>query len=85
MVPAEKESGLHRIVVVGGGAAGLQLEVPQTEGDAGDNTLLEGLTVVLTGTLPELAAQGPGWSQGGPALLIIGAAVSRRVGQGGGP
>ncbi|GAV34904.1 Siroheme synthase [Roseomonas sp. TAS13] len=40
---------------------------------------------VLTGTLPELAAQGPGWSQGGPALLIIGAAVSRRVGQGGGP
>src|SRR5689334_10265032 len=25
MVPAEKESGLHRIVVVGGGAAGLQL------------------------------------------------------------
>ena len=40
---------------------------------------------VLTGTLPELAAQGPGWSQGGPALLIIGAAVSRRIGQGGGP
>ena len=40
---------------------------------------------VLTGTLPELAAQGSGWSQGGPALLIIGAAVSRRVGQGGGP
>ena len=38
---------------------------------------------VLTGTLPELAAQGLGWSQGGPALLIIGEAVSRRVGQGG--
>lgn len=38
-------------------AAGLQLEVPQTEGDAGDNTLLEGLTVVLTGTLPSLTRE----------------------------
>ena len=36
---------------------------------------------VLTGTLPELAAQGPGWSQGGPALLIVGEAVLRRVGR----
>jgi uroporphyrin-III C-methyltransferase/precorrin-2 dehydrogenase/sirohydrochlorin ferrochelatase len=32
----------------------------------------------LTGTLPELVARAPGWSQGGPTLLIIGEVVARR-------
>jgi uroporphyrin-III C-methyltransferase/precorrin-2 dehydrogenase/sirohydrochlorin ferrochelatase len=33
---------------------------------------------VLAGTLPELAAQAPGWSSGGPTLVLIGEVVSRR-------
>jgi uroporphyrin-III C-methyltransferase/precorrin-2 dehydrogenase/sirohydrochlorin ferrochelatase len=33
---------------------------------------------VLAGTLPELAAQAPGWSSGGPALVLIGEVVARR-------
>ncbi len=34
---------------------------------------------VLEGTLDELAAQAPGWSTGGPTLVMIGAVVGRRV------
>ena len=34
---------------------------------------------VLQGTLDELAAQAPGWSTGGPTLVMIGAVVGRRV------
>jgi uroporphyrin-III C-methyltransferase/precorrin-2 dehydrogenase/sirohydrochlorin ferrochelatase len=34
---------------------------------------------VLTGTLPQLAAQAPGWSSGGPALVLIGDVVGRRT------
>ena len=34
---------------------------------------------VLAGTLDELAAQAPGWSTGGPTLVMIGAVVGRRV------
>ena len=34
---------------------------------------------LLTGTLTEVAAQGPGWSSGGPALLLVGEAVARRA------
>jgi uroporphyrin-III C-methyltransferase/precorrin-2 dehydrogenase/sirohydrochlorin ferrochelatase len=33
---------------------------------------------VLAGTLPELAAQAPGWSSGGPTLVLIGEVVARR-------
>jgi uroporphyrin-III C-methyltransferase/precorrin-2 dehydrogenase/sirohydrochlorin ferrochelatase len=33
----------------------------------------------LTGTLDELVEQGPAWSTGGPALVLIGEAVGRRV------
>ncbi|MFC0408436.1 siroheme synthase CysG [Roseomonas elaeocarpi] len=32
---------------------------------------------VLRGTLPEVAAAAPGWTQGGPALLLVGEAVGR--------
>jgi len=34
---------------------------------------------VLEGTLDDLAAQAPGWSTGGPTLVMIGAVVGRRV------
>ena len=34
---------------------------------------------VLNGTLPELVMQASGWSTGGPALLLIGEVVARRV------
>lgn len=34
---------------------------------------------VLTGTLPELVAQAPGWSNGGPTLVLIGEVVARRT------
>lgn len=34
---------------------------------------------VLDGTLASVAAEGAGWSDGGPALLLVGAAVGRRV------
>jgi uroporphyrin-III C-methyltransferase / precorrin-2 dehydrogenase / sirohydrochlorin ferrochelatase len=34
---------------------------------------------MLTGTLPELVAQTPGWSSGGPALVLIGEVVARRA------
>jgi uroporphyrin-III C-methyltransferase / precorrin-2 dehydrogenase / sirohydrochlorin ferrochelatase len=34
---------------------------------------------VLIGTLPQLAAQVPGWSSGGPALVLIGDVVGRRT------
>jgi uroporphyrin-III C-methyltransferase / precorrin-2 dehydrogenase / sirohydrochlorin ferrochelatase len=34
---------------------------------------------ILTGTLPELAAQAPHWSTGGPALVLIGEVVGRRT------
>jgi len=33
---------------------------------------------VLSGTLPELVVWAPGWSHGGPALLLIGEVVARR-------
>ncbi|UFN48213.1 siroheme synthase CysG [Roseomonas sp. OT10] len=36
---------------------------------------------LLTGTLTEVAARGPGWSAGGPALLLVGEAVARRAGR----
>jgi uroporphyrin-III C-methyltransferase/precorrin-2 dehydrogenase/sirohydrochlorin ferrochelatase len=35
----------------------------------------------LVGTLDELVAHAAAWSQGGPALLLVGAAVGRRIGQ----
>ena len=35
----------------------------------------------LAGTLDELVARAPAWSRGGPALLLVGAAVGRRVDQ----
>jgi DNA ligase (NAD+) len=54
--------------------AGLQLEVPQAEGDAGDNTLLEGLTAVLTGTLPSLTRE-----DATQRLLAAGARVTSSV------
>ncbi|MFT8244756.1 siroheme synthase CysG [Roseomonas sp. BN140053] len=34
---------------------------------------------VLAGTLAEVAAQAPGWTRGGPALLLVGEAVARRT------
>jgi uroporphyrin-III C-methyltransferase/precorrin-2 dehydrogenase/sirohydrochlorin ferrochelatase len=34
---------------------------------------------VLTATLPELVVQAPGWSSGGPALVLIGEVVARRT------
>ena len=34
---------------------------------------------VLTGTLPELVVQAEGWSSGGPALVLIGEVVARRM------
>ena len=33
----------------------------------------------LFGTLDDLAAQAPGWSTGGPALVLVGAAVARAI------
>ncbi|RAI56164.1 siroheme synthase CysG [Roseicella frigidaeris] len=38
---------------------------------------------VLRGTLAEIAAAAPGWVEGGPALLLIGAAVGRGADRGG--
>ncbi|HTW69357.1 MAG TPA: uroporphyrinogen-III C-methyltransferase [Acetobacteraceae bacterium] len=34
---------------------------------------------ILTGTLPELVRQAPAWSNGGPALVLIGEVVARRA------
>ena len=34
---------------------------------------------ILTGTLPELVMQAPAWSNGGPALVLIGDVVARRA------
>ncbi|CAB4912592.1 unannotated protein [freshwater metagenome] len=55
-------------------AAGLQLEVPESEGGATDATLLEGLTVVLTGSLPTLTRE-----DATQRLLSVGARVTSSV------
>jgi DNA ligase (NAD+) len=54
--------------------AGLQLEVPEAEGGSADATLLEGLTVVLTGTLPSLTRE-----DATQRLLAVGARVTTSV------
>ncbi|MEV4418572.1 NAD-dependent DNA ligase LigA [Patulibacter sp. NPDC049589] len=54
--------------------AGLQLEVPQGEDDPEDADLLEGLTVVLTGTLPTLTRE-----DATQRLLAVGARVTSSV------
>jgi DNA ligase (NAD+) len=55
-------------------AAGLQLAVPQADGDASDATLLAGLTAVLTGTLPTLTRE-----DATQRLLAAGARVTSSV------
>ena len=54
--------------------AGLQLSVPEEEGGGADQTLLEGLTVVLTGTLPTLTRE-----DATQRLLAVGARVTSSV------
>jgi DNA ligase (NAD+) len=54
--------------------AGLNLEVPEAEGGATNATLLEGLTVVLTGTLPSLTRE-----DATQRLLAVGARVTTSV------
>jgi DNA ligase (NAD+) len=55
-------------------AAGLNLEVPEAEGGAENATLLEGVTVVITGTLPSLTRE-----DATQRLLAVGARVTTSV------
>jgi DNA ligase (NAD+) len=54
--------------------AGLNLEVPEAEDGAADATLLDGLTVVLTGSLPTLTRE-----DATQRLLAVGARVTTSV------
>ncbi|WP_158743305.1 siroheme synthase CysG [Acidisphaera sp. L21] len=57
-------------------AAGLAADTPAALIERGGTSAQR----VLTGTLDSLAAEAPGWSQGGPTLVLIGDVVGRRVG-----